>query len=633
MPGEFTGRILHVDLTTGALDVERPPESFYRTYLGGSAMGLYYILRGMKPGTDGLHPDNVLTVMDSLLTGAPIAGQSRVTVNARSPLTDGIGDSQAGGFFPAELRFAGFTGIVITGRAAEPVYLWLHDGAAELRPAGHLWGKTTSAVDDLLKAELGDDKIEVAQVGPAGEKLVRLAAIMNMANRANGRTGMGAVMGSKNLKAIVARGTSKKLPLADAAGLNKLARAGSAEIPNNADVLDLRTNGTEGVLEYQHASGTLPTFNYNAGQFDGYEAISGQTMTATILRERDTCYACAVRCKRVVETEWQGRPVEPRHGGPEYETAAVFGSYCGVDDLPAISLANKICNEHGLDTIGTGATVAWAMECFEHGLVTEADLGFRAPFGDTAAMVRLTEMLATREGFGDVLANGSRRAADLLGKGHQFLITVKGAEAPAHMPQAKRTLGVIYAVNPFGADHQSSEHDPMIEEGASDLSLERLKLLGFDGALPAGSFGPEKVRFALRTQQFYSFLDTASLCQFVWGPAWSLYGPQEAVDLVRAVTGWADFDVAELMEIGERRLNMLRAFNAREGIGRREDRLPEKFFRPLAGTGPTAGIALDPVEIEGALDEYYRLAGWDGRTGNPTPETMARLGLEWTAAG
>lgn len=629
MPGELTGRILHVNLTTRALEVEHPPESFFRKYLGGSAMGLYYILKGMKPGIDGLDPSNVLTVMDSLLTGAPIAGQSRVTVNARSPLTDGIGDSQAGGFFPAELRFAGFTGIVITGRAAEPVYLWLHDGEAELRPAGHLWGRTTSEVDDLLKAEFGDDKIQVAQVGPAGEKLVRLAAIMNMANRANGRTGMGAVMGSKNLKAIVVRGTSRKLPLADAATINRLARAGSADIPNNPDVLGLRDHGTESVLESQHAAGGLPTFNYNAGQFDGYEAISGETMTATILKSRDTCYACAVRCKRVVETEWQGRPVEPRHGGPEYETAAVFGSYCGVDDLPAISLANKTCNEHGLDTIGTGATVAWTMECFERGLVTEADLGFRAPFGDAAAMVRLTELIATREGFGDVLANGSRRAADLIGKGHDLLITVKGAETPAHMPQAKRSLGVIYAVNPFGADHQSSEHDPMIEEGASDLYMERLKLLGFDRTLELDSLGPDKVRFALKTQQFYSFLDTASLCQFVWGPAWTLYGPQEAVDFVRAVTGWEDFDLDELIEVGERRLNMLRAFNAREGLDRKDDRLPAKFFRPLGGTGPTRGVALDPAVIEGALDEYYRLAGWDGRTGNPTPDTLARLGLEW----
>ena len=342
-------------------------------------------------------------------------------------------------------------------------------------------------------------------------------------------------------------------------------------------------------------------------------------MTATILKRRESCYACAVRCKRAVETEWQGRSVESRHGGPEYETAAVFGSYCGIDDLPAIALANKICNEHGLDTIGTGATVAWAMDCFEHGLLSEAEIGFAAPFGDAAAMVRLTEMIAAREGIGDVLAEGSARAADLLGKGHDLLITVKGAEAPAHMPQAKRSLGVIYAVNPFGADHQSSEHDPMVEESAADLYMERLGLLGFAEKLPFDSFGPEKVLYAARTQQFYSFLDTAALCQFVWGPAWSLYGPQETVDAVRAVTGWEDFDLDELMEIGERRLNMLRAFNAREGIDRTADRLPAKFFRPLVGTGPTSGVALDRATIEAALDEYYRVLGWDEQTGNPTP--------------
>jgi aldehyde:ferredoxin oxidoreductase len=602
MSSEFTGRILHVNLTTGSVEIERPPESFYRTYLGGSAMGLYYILRDVPVGTDGLDPANVLTMMDSLLTGAPIAGQSRITISARSPLTDGIGDSQGGGFFPAELRFAGFTGIVIRGRSPEPVYLWIHDGEAELRPAGHLWGTTTSQVTDLLKAELDDKRIEVAAIGPAGEKLSRLAAVMSMGNRANGRTGMGAVMGSKNLKAVAVRGTTRKVPLADAAAFGRLAKWGANEIPNNGDVLGLRTDGTEGVLEGQHAAGGLPTFNYSAGQFDGNEAIGGPTMTATILTDRDTCYSCAVRCKRVVTTEWEGRPVEPRHGGPEYETAAVFGSYCGVDDLHAISLANKICNEQGLDTIGTGATVAWAMDCFEHGVLSEAEIGFPAPFGDTAAMVRLTDLIAAREGIGDVLANGSRHAASILGKGEEYLITVKGAEAPAHMPQAKRSLGVIYAVNPFGADHQSSEHDGMVEEGATDLYMERLKLLGFDERLPYDSLGSEKVRYALKTQQFYSFLDSADLCQFVWGPAWSLFGPQEAVDAVKAVTGWTDFDLDELMEIGERRLVMLRAFNAREGIDRRDDRLPAKFFKPLTGTGPTKGVALDPAAIEGALD-------------------------------
>ncbi len=629
MPGELTGRILHVDLTTGTLEVEQPPEAFFRTYLGGSAMGLYYILRGMAPGTDGLDPANVLTVMDSLLTGAPIAGQSRVTISARSPLTDGIGDSQGGGFFPAELRFAGFTGIVIRGRAPEPVYLWLHDGAAELRPAGHLWGRLTSETEDLLKAELGDAKIEVAAIGPAGEKLVRLAAIINMANRANGRTGMGAVMGSKNLKAIAVRGTQRKVPLADPKRLGQLAKAAAVAFSEDAGMLGVRQDGTVGGIEPQQLTGGLPTFNFNAGQFDGYEALTGQTMTATILADRDNCYACVVHCKRVVETEWRGRAVEPRYGGPEYETITTFGSFCGIDDLPAVALANKICNTYGLDTIGTGATVAWVMECFEQGLLSEAEIGFPARFGDAAAMVRLTEMIATREGIGDVLANGSRRAADLLGKGHEFLITTKGAEAPGHMPQAKRSLALIYAVNPFGPDHMSSEHDPSIEAGAGERGLDRLRLLGLDQVSEPRSLGPDKVRFALRTQQFYSFIDTASLCMFVWGPAWPLRGPAETVDFVRAVTGWDDFDIDELMEIGERRLNMLRVFNAREGLDRHADRLPAKFFRPLTGTGPTAGLALDLVELETAKDEYYRQAGWDPHTGNPTPETLARLGLDW----
>jgi aldehyde:ferredoxin oxidoreductase len=627
----FTRRILHADLTAGRLTTESPPESFYRTYLGGSAMGLHYILKSLKPGIDPLGPDNVLTLMDSVLTGAPISGQSRMTANALSPLVDGVGDSQCGGFFPAEMRFAGFDGLVITGRAAEPVYLWLHDGQAELRPAKHLWGKTTSQVDDLLKQELGDDKIEIAQCGPAGEKLARLAAIMNMANRANGRTGMGAVMGSKNLKAVVVRGTSKKLPWADAKKINELARWGAGEVETNGDVLGLQKYGTASVVAFQNTIGSLPTFNYNAGQFDGFEAISGEKMTDTILKENDTCYACSVRCKRVVETEYAGRPVEKRHGGPEYETISTFGSYCGVSDLDAISLANKICNEYGLDTIGTGATVAWAMECFEEGLIDESGLGFRAPFGDASAMVRLTEMIATREGFGDVLAEGSRRAADQLGKGRELLITVKGSEAPAHMPHAKRSLGLIYAVNPFGADHQSSEHDPMIEDGASELYMGRLAMLGFDKTLPPLSLGPEKIRFALKGQHFYSFLDTADLCQFVFGPAWTLYGPQETVDFVRAATGWDDFTLDELLAVGERRLNMLRLVNARMGIGREADRLPDKFFRPLKGAGPTAGVSISKEEIETAKDSYYDLAGWSRQTGNPTRETLARLGLEWAA--
>ncbi len=331
----------------------------------------------------------------------------------------------------------------------------------------------------------------------------------------------------------------------------------------------------------------------------------------------------------MVEAEFLQQAVEKRFGGPEYETIATFGSYCGVKDLKAVALANQLCNVYGLDTIGTGATVAWAMECFTNGVLTAADIGFAAPFGDAQAMVRLTEMIAQRQGFGDVLANGSRRAAEILGKGQQYLITVKGAEAPAHMPQSKRSLGLIYAVNPFGADHQSSEHDPMVEDGAADLYMGRLKDLGFEKTIEPRSLGPDKVRFALKGQQFYSFLDSACLCQFVWGPAWTLYGPADTVDFVRAATGWQDFTLDELMAVGERRINMMRAMNARLGLDRRADTLPEKFYTPLSGEGPTAGISLTRDEIQSALEEYYRQAEWDSQTGNPTSETLSRLGLSW----
>ena len=623
----YTGKILHVDLTTGELRVETPPESFYRKYIGGSLMGTYYVLTETQPGVEALSPENVLTLMISGPTGAPISGNSRMCANARSPLTGGIGDAQCGGFFPAEMKFAGFDGIVLTGRADKPLYLWLHDGQAELRDAAHLWGQTTTAVDEALKTELGDDKIEVAQCGPAGEKLSKLACIINMGNRANGRTGLGAVMGSKNLKAVVVRGSSKRLPLADSKKLNALARDGASTVPNDADMIGMRDLGTAGVVATQQLTGTLPTYNYNAGQFEGFDGLTGETMRETILQENDTCYACSVRCKRVVEAEWQENQVQPASGGPEYETIGTFGSYCGVADIKAVAYANQVCNEYGLDTIGAGASIAWAMECYENGLLSEAEVGFPLCFGDAAAMTRMIDLIAQREGFGAVLADGSRHAADVSGKGHTYLITAKGAEAPAHMPQAKRSLALIYAVNPFGADHMSSEHDPAIEVGAAEKAMNRLKDFGFEQTLPKRSLGEEKVAYALKTQMIYSFLDSACLCQFVWGPAWQLFGPREVVSMMQAVTGWEDFDLNEILQIGERRIALMRYFNAREGFTRQQDQLPEKFYRPLTGTGPTAGVALDPAEVETAIDTYFALLGWDAQTGAPSSEQMTKLGL------
>jgi aldehyde:ferredoxin oxidoreductase len=625
--------ILHVDLSHGTLNVEEPSEKFYRTYMGGSAMGMYYILRDMPKGAHPLGPENVLTLFTGVTTGASISGQSRINANAKSPISGGIGDSQGGGFFPAELKFAGFDGIVIKGKSPKPVYLWIKERVAELRDASALVGKTIGEAESAIKEELADPKIEVLQHGPAAEKGVIFSSLVSMSNRNNGRTGMGLVMASKNLRAVAVRGRMKP-QVADTKALAALNRIGPKEVPANPDMDSLYKYGTAGVLLPQNASGTLPAFNYNEGQFEACESISGETMADTILIRRDTCYACVVRCKRVVEVKEGAYRAEPRYGGPEYETLSTFGSYCGISDMAAIAQANQICNSHGVDTIACGATIAFAMECYDKGIITKEQTGgLELKFGDADAMLKALELTVRAEGpLGRALSQGSERAARKWGKAAQeCLITVKGAEAPAHMPQAKRSLALIYAVNPFGADHQSSEHDWMIEEGmASDLYMERQALLGMPNMLPALSLGPEKVRFAYLTEIFYSMLDSVELCQFVFGPAWTLYGPAETVEMVRAVTGW-DVTVEELMAVGERRLNLMRTFNAREGLDRTQDKLPKKFFKTLGGVGPTAGMALDEKEVKAAVDEYYRLAHWTDK-GIPTAARLKKLDIGWAAA-
>jgi aldehyde:ferredoxin oxidoreductase len=626
-----------VDLSSGLLSVEEPEEAFYRKYMGGSALAMYYLLNELPAGVDPLGPENILVLALSVLTGTAISGQSRMTAAAKSPLTGGIGDSQGGGFFPAELKFAGFDAIVIKGKAEKPVYLWIHDGQYELRDASHLWGQITGEAEAAIKQELDDDKIEVLQIGPAGEKLVRFAGIFSMSNRANGRTGMGAVMGSKNLKAVAVRG-KKRPSAADKAGLNELARWGVVNLADS-DIAGLAKYGTAETTGSNQTSGTLPTYNYNSGVFDGWEAIDGTTMYDTILRGapegkqdregRDTCYACTVRCKRVVEITEGKYQVDPLYGGPEYETTSTFGNYCAIDDLAAIAKASELCNKYGMDSISCGATIAWAFEAFNEGKLTLADTdGLDLSWGNADAMVQLTERIGQREGFGDLLAEGSERAARQIGRGTEaYLITFKGQEAPAHMPCVKRSLAVIYTTNPFGADHQSHEHDPAIE-GDFEFYSDRMAVLGFSKGQETRSLSDEKIRFAMVSQHMYSAMDSLNLCQFVYGPAWQLYGPEDMLKLVQVVTGWEGVSFDELQKVGERRLNMMRAFNAREGIDRKADVVPEKLFKPLKG-GVSDGWQLDRAEVESALDKYFEFCGWEIETGVPTREKLEDLDLEW----
>ena len=325
----YNGKILHVNLTSGKFHVEEPDETFYRKYMGGSALAMHYLLKDMPAGVDPLGADNRLVLALSVLTGTAISGQSRMTAAAKSPLTGAIGDSQSGGFFPSELKFAGYDAIVIKGKSEKPVYLWINEGKFELRDASHLWGKITGEAEASIKEELDDNKIEVLQIGPAGENGVRFAGIFSMSNRANGRTGMGAVMGSKNLKAIAVRG-KKRPTVADKDAFKKLAKWGAKNFPES-DIAGLGKYGTAETTGANQSSGTLPTYNYNSGVFDGWEPIDGTTMYDTILRGaaegkqdrlgRDTCYACTVRCKRVVEITEGDYKVDPKYGGPEYETS------------------------------------------------------------------------------------------------------------------------------------------------------------------------------------------------------------------------------------------------------------------------------------------------------------------------
>jgi len=623
MPYGYNGKIVHVDLSAGSIEIEEPDATFYRTYGGGSAMGGYYLLKYTPPHADPLGPENTLCLMLSAITGAPISGQSRVSATAKSPISGLADESASGGFWPAELKFAGFDGIVIRGQAESPVYLWIHDGEVELRDAQHLWGRFTAGVEDAIREELGDERVHVLQCGPGAERGVLYGALVSNSNRVNGRGGMGTVMASKNLKAVAVRG-SKRPELADPEALQALARWGTQNV-DSSGVAGFKRLGTSIFVSGQSKVGGLPTRNWSSGTFEGAEGISGERMNDTILVKTDTCYACAVRCKRVVGLDEGPYKIDPRYGGPEYESLATLGSYCGVSDLAAVAYANQLCNMYGMDTIAAGATVAWAMDCFEHELISVEDTGgIELRFGNSAALVEVIEQIGKREGLGRVLGLGSARAAQELGVGEELVVAIKGRELPAHMPQVKRAMALLYAVNPGGADHTVYEHDPAYAGNYPETMAE----LGLLDPQPSNVLNAEKVRYAVYSQRLISIIDALCVCKFVFGPAWQLYSTSQLVEAVHAITGW-QVSLWELMKMGERRINLLRAFNAREGAGIEADTLPHKLQIPLEG-GATDGVAVTQEEFETARALYYQMNGWDEQ-GKPTQAKLYELGLGWVA--
>ncbi len=624
MPSGYHGKVLRVDLTTGKIDVETPDAQFFRRYLGGSALASYYLLRELEPGVDPLGPDNVLVFAGGVITGTAVAGSSRYTVAAKSPLTGGFGEAEAGGWWGPEFKMAGFDAIVIKGRAPKPVYLWVKDGQAELRDASAIWGLPQSEAQDAIRAELGEPRARVAQIGPAGERLVRYACVINELKHANGRTGMGAVMGAKNLRAVAVRGT------VGVEAVDKDAAREVARWVNRTYVPDtMQTIGTSRGLRGLNAGGMLPTRNFKDGSFEGAEQICGEAQRDTILVDVGTCFACPIRCKREVEVK-EPYQVDRKYGGPEYETIGAFGSLCGIDDLKPISYANQLCNAYGLDTISTGNCIAFAMECFDNGILTKEDTdGLDLRFGNAEAMLKMVEMIIERRGLGDVLAEGVQLAAARIGKGaERYAMHVKGQELPMHEPRGKPAgAGLAYAVSPTGADHMEAQHDPLFER--EDMpNYVKTHALGLLEPLPQLELSPRKARQFFYLQTLWGLYNSLTMCAFVGAPA-GPFALGKIVDFVNAVTGW-DTSLWELMKVGERSNTMQRIFNLREGFTAKDDSLPERFFQGL-GNGALQGRGLGREEFSQALHAYYGMAGWDEETGVPRRWKLDELSIGWTA--
>ncbi|MFC2013103.1 aldehyde ferredoxin oxidoreductase family protein [Chloroflexota bacterium] len=611
----YTGTILRVNLTDNIIRTETASENLCRKYLGGAGFVAHFLWKELVAGTNPLGPENKLIFAVGPLTGIPISGSGRNCVGAKSPLTGGIAKSEVGEFWGYELKRAGYEAVIIEGKAEKPVYLWIHDDEVSLEDASHLWGQDTRETQQGIRDKLGDKLIRVASIGPAGENLVRYACIMNGLYDAAGRGGLGAVMGSKNLKAVAVRSKRSlaKPPNEPIKSLKKWL-ADNRELSRG-----FWEAGTGIVMKGFETIGNLPVRNFRDGLFSAVGDIDANAVMNNIGVGMDACYACTIRCKKIVKTE-SPYNVDPAYGGPEYETLASLGSNCGIDNLVAIARGNQLCNAYSLDTISAGEVISFAMECFENGLLTLKDTGdIDLSFGNEKAMLQLLEMIARREGIGNLLSEGVARAAKEIGNGaEKYAIAVKGLESGMHEPRAKPGLGLGYMVNPHGADHCCNLHDHMYLK-ANDWHSIEVKQLGMPGPVPVEDMGLEKVRLVRHAQLRTILCDSLVMCQFL------PYNLTQLNDLLVSVTGW-DTSVNELLEIAERTLTTFKLVNLREGFSINDDRLPERFYQPKTD-GVLADKPLDQKVMERARRHYYILMGWEEETGIPKQERLAELDI------
>lgn len=610
--GGWTGKLLRVDLAAGRATVEPLNMTWARDFIGGRGLGARYLYAEMDPRVEPLAAENKLIFATGPLTGTNASCGARYMVVTKGALTGAITTSNSGGHWGPELKFAGYDMIIVEGRAARPVYLWIYDDQAEIKDAGRLWGKTTWETEDAIREEVGVPDAVVASIGPAGERLVRFACIVNDRHRAAGRSGVGAVMGSKNLKAIAVRGT-RGVTVADPRAFLEATWAGKARMAKNPVTgSGFARFGTLATMDPINEVGALPTRNHQHGQFEGVKEIgAGALKKSGRLLTNKACFACTIACGRVTKVTGAGAARYTVHTsrknwrmaaeGPEYENAWSLGADCGVSDQDAILMANYLCNELGMDPISMGVTIAAAMELFDRGVLTEARCGIALRFGSGEALVRMVEATAWRRGIGDELAEGAMRLTAKLGHPELFM-GVKGQEFPAYDPRGLQGMGLGYATSNRGACHlraftAGAEVFGKMDRTATAGKAELTKKLQDTGA---GTY------------------DAAGLCSFVD----SAVGPKDVVPMLAAATGIA-YTVDDVLKAGERIHNLERLWNLRAGFTAKDDTLPPRMLSEPPPSGPSAGMV---SRLQEMLPRYYEIRGWDAE-GRPTPAKLAELGL------
>ena len=602
--------VLYVDLSRKKKHTEHFDEETYRKYIGGSGLGARILFEGTSKTTDPLGPDNLLIFAVGPLTGTSVFNSNRFEVISKSPLTDIYAEANCGGYWGECFKRCGYDAVVISGKAKSPIYIYIDDDSVQLEDASQVWGMDTFSADDFFKKRYGTNT-QSAVIGPAGENIVLFASIMTdgVHGRAIGRCGLGAVMGSKNLKGVIVRG-SKKVEVADPKGIlaiqKEIATLLNADLPKK-----IRKFGTTGGVEFCEEIGNLPIKNWFQGSWpEGAKKISGQKMADTILVDNYACGRCALRCGRVVRAAG-GDYDKQQIGGPEYETVGMLGSNCLVDDLSKISKANELCNRYGMDTISTGGVIGFMMEAYERKLITKEDLGgLELEWGNGDAMIEMISQIALRKGWGNELANGVRRTAEKIGGiSSEFAIHVKGLEPPAHDPRAKMSSALQLATSNRGACHlQAFTSD--FDEGLfiSDLGVPQME----------DRFATEgKAENVIRMQNLMSMFDSLTCCKFLLFAGTKV---NQLLNLLNCVTGW-NVGYEEFFQTGERIFNLKRLYNTRLGVSRKDDNLPLRLLTHKRGGGTEA---LPPLYH--MLGEYYEIRQWD-ELGIPTDAKIKELGL------